>query len=163
MNWDAIGAIGEVVGAAAVIVTLVYLAIQIRQNTRMMENHFRGTDLTAFNAIDESFSRFRAMIASDEDVAELWKATKEGYDALEGTRRERANALAWEWFVIFQNMHHRITAILGRDGSGMDAALLRELENPGLVQWWKENRVTRILMFPAFRKRVDRLIEEMSA
>jgi hypothetical protein len=33
MNWDAIGAIGEVVGALGVVVTLAYLAIQIRQNT----------------------------------------------------------------------------------------------------------------------------------
>jgi hypothetical protein len=33
MNWEAIGAIGEVLGALAVIVTLVYLAVQIRQNT----------------------------------------------------------------------------------------------------------------------------------
>ena len=33
MNWEAIGAIGEVLGAAAVVVTLGYLAVQIRQNT----------------------------------------------------------------------------------------------------------------------------------
>ena len=33
MNWEAIGAIGEVVGAMAVIFTLVFLAIQIRSNT----------------------------------------------------------------------------------------------------------------------------------
>lgn len=30
MNWDAIGAIGEILGAAAVVATLVYLAIQVR-------------------------------------------------------------------------------------------------------------------------------------
>ena len=34
MNWDAIGAIGEIVGAAAVVVSIAYLAIQIRSNTR---------------------------------------------------------------------------------------------------------------------------------
>ena len=34
MNWDAIGAIGEVVGALAVFITLGYLAVQIRQNTK---------------------------------------------------------------------------------------------------------------------------------
>ena len=31
MNWDAIGAIGEVVGAVAVVLTLGYLAVSIRQ------------------------------------------------------------------------------------------------------------------------------------
>lgn len=34
MNWDAIGAIGEICGAAAVFASLIYLAIQIRQNTK---------------------------------------------------------------------------------------------------------------------------------
>ena len=33
MNWDAIGAIGEILGAIAVLGTLIYLAAQIRQNT----------------------------------------------------------------------------------------------------------------------------------
>ena len=33
MNWDAIGAIGEIIGAIAVVATLGYLAVQIRQNS----------------------------------------------------------------------------------------------------------------------------------
>ena len=34
MNWDAIGAIGEIVGALAVVISLVYLATQIRIQNR---------------------------------------------------------------------------------------------------------------------------------
>jgi hypothetical protein len=34
MNWDALGAIGEIVGAAGVIASLIYLAIQVRQGTK---------------------------------------------------------------------------------------------------------------------------------
>jgi hypothetical protein len=34
MNWDAISAIGETIGATAVIVTLIYLAIQIRDSAK---------------------------------------------------------------------------------------------------------------------------------
>lgn len=37
MNWDAAGAIGEIVGALGVIVTLGYLAQQIRENSRQMK------------------------------------------------------------------------------------------------------------------------------
>ncbi len=39
MNWTALGSIGEVLGAAAVVVTLIYLAAQIRQNTRATLAH----------------------------------------------------------------------------------------------------------------------------
>ena len=35
MNWDAIGAVGEVVGAITVLVTLIYLARQVRQSNRI--------------------------------------------------------------------------------------------------------------------------------
>ena len=37
MNWDALGAIGEVVGAIAVVATLAYLAVQIRQNNKLSQ------------------------------------------------------------------------------------------------------------------------------
>ena len=36
MNWDAIGAIAELIAAIAVLATLVYLAAQIKQNTKAL-------------------------------------------------------------------------------------------------------------------------------
>ena len=36
MNWNAIAAIGELSGAVAVVISLLYLARQISQNTRAM-------------------------------------------------------------------------------------------------------------------------------
>jgi len=33
LDWDAIGAISEIIGAVAIIITLIYLAVQIRQTT----------------------------------------------------------------------------------------------------------------------------------
>jgi hypothetical protein len=35
MNWDAIGAIGEILGALVVLLTLIYLATQVRQSNRI--------------------------------------------------------------------------------------------------------------------------------
>ena len=37
MNWDALGAIGEIIGAIAVVITLGFLAIQIRYSTRSID------------------------------------------------------------------------------------------------------------------------------
>ena len=34
MNWDAIGAVGEVIGAAAVVLTLAYLTFQVRASLK---------------------------------------------------------------------------------------------------------------------------------
>jgi len=38
MNWDAIGAIAELAGALAVIATLAYLAVQLRQNSALLKS-----------------------------------------------------------------------------------------------------------------------------
>ncbi len=38
MNWDAIGSIGEIVGALGVIISLIYLATQIRQNSAWLKS-----------------------------------------------------------------------------------------------------------------------------
>jgi len=38
MNWDAIAAIAEVAGALAVLITLAYLAIQTRDNVKIMRS-----------------------------------------------------------------------------------------------------------------------------
>jgi hypothetical protein len=37
MNWEAVGAIGETVSALAVVVSLVYLAIQLRTNSQTLK------------------------------------------------------------------------------------------------------------------------------
>ena len=166
LNWQAIGAVGELIGAVAVVATLIYLSIQLRQNTRQMENHVKTVDLTSFNAIDESFSRFRTMLATHAEVADLWRRTKEDYLSLPEDEIERADALAWEWLVICQNMHHRISQIVQADsifsrGSSaeyMEFVMRRELSYPGLRQWWLANNAERF--FPAFQEIGNRVFAE---
>ena len=50
MNWEAVGTIAEVIGAIGVIVTLVYLAHQIRDNTKQS----RLSSIRAINASTDS-------------------------------------------------------------------------------------------------------------
>jgi len=44
MNWEAIGAVSETIGAIAVVVTLIYLAVQIRQNSENLAAQVRATN-----------------------------------------------------------------------------------------------------------------------
>lgn len=71
MNWEAAGAIGEIAGALAVIVTLVYLSIQVRQNTK-------ASRLSAVQAASENSSRFSELLAADTDLSELvWRGLRD--------------------------------------------------------------------------------------
>jgi hypothetical protein len=70
MNWEAIGAVGETVGALAVLVTLVYLAMQIRQNTKSVQ-------AAAVDSANSQVSKIREVIFSDADVANMYRRGNE--------------------------------------------------------------------------------------
>ena len=59
MNWDAVGAIAEVIGAIAIFVSLVYLAVQIRQSTQQAARALKANELAAFERNIESGNRIR--------------------------------------------------------------------------------------------------------
>jgi len=52
MNWEAIAAVGQLVGAIAVLVTLIYLAIQMKQNTAAVATSTYESTMSGFNDIN---------------------------------------------------------------------------------------------------------------
>lgn len=61
MNWEALGAIAEAVGAAGVVATLAYLAIQIRANTAALSAQARHS----ISELALQITMFRADHADD--------------------------------------------------------------------------------------------------
>ena len=54
MNWDAVGATGEVLGAIVVAITLIYLAVQTHLNKKAMEGKVLSNVLQAFSTSHQS-------------------------------------------------------------------------------------------------------------
>ncbi len=75
MNWDAVGAIGEIVGAVAVVVTLVYLAKQVNDNSKQVKlnttQDFAGLVQDAFAPIYNSVDTLRIFNVGIENPASL--------------------------------------------------------------------------------------------
>ncbi len=65
MNWEAIGAVGEIVGAVAVVLTLVYLAVQLRQNTAAVSTSTYESVTSGFNSVNE-------VVVGDAEVADIF-------------------------------------------------------------------------------------------
>lgn len=65
MNWDAMGAIGEVLGAMAVVLTLFYLARQVHQNSEALD---RDRD----EAVMNRWSEVRSKLLDDPELAQIW-------------------------------------------------------------------------------------------
>jgi hypothetical protein len=65
LNWEAIGAIGEIVGAFAVVATLFYLAQQVRHSTRMARAEMtKDLFLASRTAIMD--------VAAHDRLADIW-------------------------------------------------------------------------------------------
>ncbi len=84
MNWEAIGAIGEIIGAAAVVGSLVYLAVQIQSQNR-------ESRISSMHDISVGYRDSLALMA-EGDTADLYVKAYDDYESL--TRPETIRLIA---------------------------------------------------------------------
>ena len=65
MNWDAIGAVAEVVAAIGVLASLIYLAIQIRHNSS-------SVDASTEDGVVSGFNEINLIIGSDAALSRIF-------------------------------------------------------------------------------------------
>ena len=96
MNWDAMGAVAELAGALAVIATLVYLSLQIRQNSEIAK-----ADL--YQKAQTVFSSWRNMVAANPHV--MSKMAEPGSLSAEEMviARSIAGELAFAFAMLYEN------------------------------------------------------------
>ena len=80
MTWQDWGSIGEVVGAIAVVVTLIYLAKQIKQNTHAMEEGRRLALAQTYQMRSDALQAMLVQAADSEHIGPIIiKLTEKGY------------------------------------------------------------------------------------
>ena len=133
MNWDALGAIGEIIGAAAVFVTLLYLALQIRQNT----------NATMSNAVNSSVTPVidlkKSLIENDE-IADLYIRGSADPDQLNEKdwfkyRLIVSNFMWASWNVFSQKNHAGLSSSVWES---QVPAIHRMLTSSGGKRYWSE-------------------------
>jgi len=132
MNWDAIGAIGEWAGAIAVVVTLFYLALQMRQSQEM-ERAVAQRDLLL------RVSEWTRMVNDERDGT---------YDRFVMGLREYETADALTQMHIDKHLSEFVFVAeaalnMRKDGffsdgtwGGIEGGVLALLRTPGGQQWW---------------------------
>jgi hypothetical protein len=126
MNWEALGAVGEIVGAAAVVATLAYLAAQIRQSSRI-------ASLQASQHLLEGSAELQARIAQDEDLRRIFAAGCRSYDSLEGGDRQRFYAIVGEYLMRYevQTQMHEVGVLNDDNFAAATRGIVRLLSQPG--------------------------------
>jgi len=127
VNWDAVGAVGEIVGAGAVVLTLIYLTVQLRQNTRAVEH---STERGAF----EDGQAWLYRLVENPEIASLYR------QGLMNEDLSPDNAMRFRFLMqlLFTHWHHARR----HDVSGLVSVsdISNVLSTVGGSRYWKRAR-----------------------
>ena len=152
MDWNAIGAIGEIVGALAVFLTLFYLALQIRQNTKAVQA----------SAVDASISKVNVVRESLYESGELTRIYIDGQanpDDLDEESRVRFRLVMHNILLSISNIFIQ-TSFTGLSPSTWESQLVvlkRIITSPGGRWFWREYRLE---FEESFREIVDEVLTD---
>ena len=136
MDWIAVGAIAEIVGAIAVVLTLAYLALQVNHATQAAR---RAAVADAVSAIREA----NAHLADDPAAATIFR---KGVDGLENLSTEEEKVqfgiLTFNLFKTCEHLHYQwvVGAMDSEVWGGWEWHMKGYLMFPGNRQWYEERR-----------------------
>jgi hypothetical protein len=160
MTLQDLGSLGEFIGAIAVVITLVYLALQIRQNTAHLSQNTRTVQLSALEGNVESGNRVRELLILNPELAELYLKGLQGYLQLDRPERLRFGMLVENFLGALQASYVRYV-VLGIDPGqveGITKQLDSMLVHPGVREWWSRKRADHRSEFNELvRERLARL------
>jgi hypothetical protein len=152
MSWDAISAVGQLIGAIGVIASLGYLAAQIRQNTRAV----RGA--SEFEAINQYTGLYDYLLQHPELLEFVVRAQDPAIRLTDLTPEERARIgiFARTACLRLQAHYHLFrNGLIDRDGGENWRSYGRGfLEPPVLAEWWEGER-TQGTLTRAFMQEID--------
>ncbi len=131
MTISDLGSIGEFVGAFAVLASLIYLALQIRQNTRTVRT-------ATAQAIQTAMNEAHAHVKQDPAAARIYRLGLSEPSKLDEDEQVQFSMTMYSVFAQFENIfyqHQQRTldsAIFARHSSAMKFYL----QTPGGAEWW---------------------------
>lgn len=128
MTLEDLGNIGEFVGAIAVVVSLLYLAVQIRHSSRVSQ-------FEAHRNLSESIASVLSEIATNPDLYRLWKVMTESPEEATADDRERFGMLLHSFFTVFSDAH-RFSTTDPHLAVRYQSFIKRFIKLPSVSSWW---------------------------
>ena len=135
MNWEAIGAVGEILGAMAVIGSLLFVGMQIRNNTR-------ATQVASSHNLTNTFLTVLNSLATDPELTRIWLQQSRDISALSGNDLQRVLSLNVMVLKAFEDAfhHHRLGQMSDEMWDGWQAFILLVCSYPGVRQYWEQRK-----------------------
>jgi len=135
MTWEAIAASGEWAGAIAVVVTLVYLAKQIRQQNEIARYN-------AYEALFQGFNQNNQLIAGNVQVAEMIAKGLNKPDELTTIQSVQWNAMLRTYFNHMQRAYkaYRLGFLSEEDWQELAKNFAADMATPGGTRFKEGNK-----------------------
>jgi hypothetical protein len=151
MSWEALGAIGEAMGGAGVVLTLLYLAIQVRQHTAEMRSQ-------ASESVAENLREWLMPMIEDPELSRIFRMGAEGWDHFAPDDKARFFHMAFVWLKTIEAAHYQF--VRGRLDpevwKGWEAVVTSYLRGPGIQGYWCQRRQGFSASFQAYVDSVPR-------
>lgn len=146
-----LGSLGEFVSSIAVLITLVYVALQIRQNTN-------ATRAVSHHATTDALNQLNLTIATNDQAAQVWGAGLTNRSALDEIQLQKFDALMRAYFHACDTMYYQ--AQVGAGDHGLWQAEERYLgvilSSPGGAEWFQENAAS---LSRGFRQAIEEIAQ----
>ncbi len=152
MNWDAAGAIGEIVGAIAVTATLFYLALQTKRARQSADA--QGTIQSA-----SMHAEWRRAVMQNSEISRLIAKANQGQELTESEEILMRNT-AEELFVARRTsyVNGKLSGVAHNLGAELEYMATMLIENPGLEPHWERFAYVIEVVSGEFKSGVDDLI-----
>ncbi len=98
MNWNAIAAVSELVAAVAVVVSLIYIAVQVSAGAKAFQTSLRDQSY-------RTLMEWNWAITSDETLPWIFQQGARDFESLGDRDRARAMHAFYSFFKMFENMY----------------------------------------------------------
>jgi hypothetical protein len=153
-------AIAEIVSAVAVVASLVYLAVQIRQNTHGLSMNLKATELAAFERNVEAGNRIREIFILNPEVSALYMRGMQSYVDLDENDKMRFGLVLSNVFSAMQGAYIR-NLTYGNDPAnivGIERLLDSLIAGRGVRDWLSRNEPD---WRPQFAELVKRRLQQI--
>jgi len=135
MNLENTYYVGELVGVVAVVVTLIYVALQVRQNTH-------ATMLSTAHDCLEQVREGLVIIAQDADLAEIYLRGLSGSSSLSPSDRLRFNIFLHYQYRAYENAHFQTVhgVVDPSIWNGLTHYMSFTKGTPGHIEFWNNRK-----------------------
>jgi hypothetical protein len=132
MNWEAISAISQLVGSLAVVLSVLYLAVQVHQNTRVVRLATQDAAASALRDVTKPFME-------NPELERIWRVGLENVSGLSVEERARFFHATYQFLKAFETIHsHYVYGLMDRQlWKGWEGLLRHYVAAPGIAHYWK--------------------------